>query len=85
MPSAVFHDVTVAPKRFTVTESWEGRLAIRTLSVRSTVACGRDGDTGIADGLFLRSILALELRVGSGQTQDLLQRSSVVSDRSFGQ
>jgi len=53
----VVHEVTVAPKRLTVTESPdEGRRAVKTLSVRSMVGCGREGEVGMAEGLFLRSI-----------------------------
>lgn len=62
VPSEVFHDVTVAPYRYTCTESPEGRVVVTTLLSTDKVGCGIVGDMAIETGLglFLRSILELE-------------------------
>ena len=59
-----FQEVTVAPYRFMVTLSRDGRLAVRTLFVRSIIGWGMAGDIGMADGLCLRSMVAGEDRSG---------------------
>jgi hypothetical protein len=49
--------VTVAPYRWIVTLSREGRVAVKTLFVRSMMGWGMAGDMGMAEGLCLRSMV----------------------------
>lgn len=55
-PLASFHDVTVAPYRYTCTDSPEGRVASMRLSWMVTVGWGREAATPMAAGLLERSI-----------------------------
>lgn len=59
LPLADFHDITVAPKRSTSTDSPVGRLALtRELSCEmDTFGVGMTGETGMAEGFFERSIM----------------------------
>lgn len=57
LPEARVQEVTVAPKRSMVTVSREGRVALTVWSETSTTGWGREGEMGMVEGLFLRSMV----------------------------
>lgn len=60
-PLASFHDTTVAPKRLTMTESPEASDAWTLSSSTEIEGCGRGEETGMAVGLFARSMMVVVL------------------------
>lgn len=81
-PLASFQEVTVAPKRWTVTDSPVGRAASTKLSRKETVGLGRDGLTPMAEGLLERSMPGSRLGEGEEENSRRGRENGGAADRS---